>query len=182
MKPIRRVSLSIGAAVPASAKVLVIPAARFKSNAQHAVPLTDAACKILATLPHAGGDFVFSLNGKKPIADNDAAKKKLDRLMTRTLRVLARQRRGDDPMQVKLAGWVNHDLRRVVRSALASMDVPNEIAEACLGHGQKGLARIYNQHRFEPQVRAAMTRWADRLAAIVEPQKPKTTNVIPLRG
>ncbi len=40
--------------------------------------------------------------------------------------------------------WTLHDLRRTLRTDLASLRVRDEIADACLGHGKRGLARIYN--------------------------------------
>jgi hypothetical protein len=101
--------------------------------------------------------------------------------MLRTLRALAR-RRGDNPEQVRLAPWVNHDLRRVVRTSLSALDVPDHIAEMVLGHGRKGLQRVYDQHRYEAQMRDALCRWAARLRDIVQPSSgPAPNNVVPIR-
>ena len=47
----------------------------------------------------------------------------LDRRMLRTLKALAR-RRGEDHHAVTLPHWVNHDLRRVVRSGLSALARP----------------------------------------------------------
>jgi hypothetical protein len=38
-----------------------------------------------------------------------------------------------------------------------------------LGHGRQGLQRIYDQHRYEAEMREALTMWAARLRSIVEP-------------
>jgi len=88
--------------------------------------------------------------------------------MLRTLRAVARMR-GDDPSRVELEPWVFHDLRRVVRSHLAALRVPDHVAEMALGHGRKGLQRIYDQHCYEAELREALTQWAGRLRSIVEP-------------
>ena len=95
-------------------------------------------------------------------------KDRLDKGMLRTLRALAR-RRGDDPPQVKLQGFIIHDLRRVVRTNLSALDVPDHVAEMVIGHGRRGLQRVYDQFRYEVQIRAALEKWAERLQAIVSP-------------
>lgn len=46
-------------------------------------------------------------------------KQRLNERMLRTLRALARSR-GEDPRQVQLPHFVNHDVRRTVRSQLAA--------------------------------------------------------------
>jgi integrase len=172
------------AVVPDTAKIWTIPAARFKSDAEHLVPLSDDACAILETLPRfAGCDYLFTTTGKIPINGMNKSKERLDDRMLRTLRAMAR-RRGDDPAQVKLKPWVNHDLRRVVRTNLSALDIPDHVAEMALGHGRRGLQRVYDQHRYEPQIREALVRWAAKLRQIVppatEPPAPGA-NVVSLR-
>jgi integrase len=171
------------ATIPDNIKTWTVPRERFKSDSEHVIPLSDDACAILEALPRFGAcDFLFSANGKTAMWVNDKHKKKVDRRMLRTLRAMAR-RRGDDPKHVKLEGWINHDLRRNFRSGLAALDIPDDVAELALGHAKQGLQRIYNQHRYEPQIRAAMIKWATRLRTIVEPA-PVTSpdNVVSLRA
>jgi integrase len=75
------------AALPATAKTLTIPAARFKSDTPHGVPLTDAALEVLATVPRFGGEYLFSADGGHSAVQMAAeAKTKLDRLMVRALK------------------------------------------------------------------------------------------------
>ena len=62
-----------------------------------------------------------------------------------------------------------HDLRRVVRTKLAALEVNDTVAEACLGHGRRGLQRVYDLHGYLPQMRKALTLWADELGRIVSP-------------
>ena len=62
-----------------------------------------------------------------------------------------------------------HDLRRTFRTRLSELKVPTEVAELCIGHAKKGLARIYDQHEFQDEMRIAFDRWADRLRSIVDP-------------
>src|SRR5262249_23017330 len=55
-----------------------------------------------------------------------------------TLRALAKLR-GDDPAKVRLEPWINHDLRRTVRSRLSQLRVDADVAEAILAHVKPGI-------------------------------------------
>jgi integrase len=157
------------ASVPAAHKILTIPRERFKSNAEHAVPLTDAACMALEGLPRfAKCDYIFTATGEGPVWLGNKWKRRLDARMLRALKALAR-RRGDDPTKIKLTPWINHDLRRVVRTNLSALKVDDHVAEMVLGHGRQGLQRVYDQHRYQSEIRYALERWAARLREIVEP-------------
>jgi integrase len=173
------------ATVPEKSKSWTIPAARFKSDVAHLVPLSDDVCALLESLPRfPGGDFLFTTtDGEKPVNGLSKSKSRLDERMLGTLRGIA-SLRGDDPAQIKLAGWVLHDLRRVVRSHLSALNVEDHVAEMCLGHGRRGLQRVYDQHRYEPQIRQALEGWAARLRGIVSPPSPpppaRVENVVPM--
>ena len=115
---------------------IVIPASRMKGKArEHLVPLSSAAQEIIASLPRIkNGPFLFSMSaGKRPLAMTGPIKADLDRRMQRTLKAMAR-RRGEDYRAVTFAGWVSHDLRRVVRSGLSALRVQHDVAEAILAH------------------------------------------------
>jgi integrase len=161
--------------VSEKSKSWTIPATRFKSDAEHLVPLSNDVCALLETLPRfSGRDFMFTTTDGDGLSKS---KSRLDERMLTTLRAMAR-RRGDDPAQVKLPDWVLHDLRRVVRTHLSALDVPDHVAEMVLGHGRKGLQRVYDQHKYEPQIREALNRWATRLHEIVEPPPPPSPAVV----
>ena len=170
-------------AIDSSKKRWIVPAARFKSGSDHIVPLTDDALHIIENLPRFPGcDWLFSVKGRLPPAGFGKVKRRLDKLMIEALRKTAREQ-GDDPDRVKLADWVNHDLRRVVRSNLAALKVPDHVAEMCLGHGRKGLQRVYDQHEYLNEQRDALTQWATKLRGIAgpEPTTPRADNVVALR-
>jgi integrase len=170
--------------VPATAKVLIIPRERFKSDSEHPVALSDDALRIIESLPRfTGGDYLFTMtSGVKPVNGSSKAKARLDCLMLRYLRAMARLR-GEDPQAVTLMPFIVHDLRRVVRTNLAALDVADHVAEMVLGNGRKGLQRVYDRHKYEGQIREALDRWAARLRTIVapEPTPPLPANVMALR-
>jgi hypothetical protein len=159
--------------VPAAIKLWSVGEERFKSDAPHMVALSDDACAIIATLPHfKRGDHLFSSTwGEKPTVISDKVKRQLDARMLRTLKALARKR-GEDPDGIELRPWVFHDLRRCVRSGLSALKVHNHIAEMVIGHGRKGLQRVYDQHRYIAEMRDALDLWAERLRSIVDPPAP----------
>jgi integrase len=143
-------------------KLWTVPPERHKSDSTHLVPLSDDVMTILAALPRwAGGECLFSSSGgRRPPAAFSGAKSNLDELM------------GNPP------AWKIHDLRRVVRSHLSALRIPDHVAEMVIGHGRKGLARVYDQHRYTDEMREALGAWALRLRAIVNP--PVLDNVVPL--
>ena len=153
---------------------------RFKSNSEHIVPLVPDMIALIQGLPRfKSGSFLFSTGYGKVATDiTEKVKTKIDERMLRTLRAMARMR-GDDPDRIELRPWVIHDLRRTMRTHLAALRIPDHIAEMVLGHGKKGLQRVYDQHRYEAEMREALERWAARLRSIVE---PPPANVVALRA
>jgi integrase len=149
-------------------RVWAIPAERFKSGAEHLVPLTDGVLALLRALPRfSGGDAIFSTTGgTKPINSFAKAKAKMDKRVRAEL--------GREP-----APWVNHDIRRTVRTRLSELRIPEPVAERVIGHAAKGLARVYDQHRYAAEMREALEAWERRLTAIVA---PPPDNVVPLRA
>ena len=164
--------------------LLAIPAERMKGkNAtalEHLVPLSSLAQEVVASLPRHRG-FLFSLSaGKRPLAMTGPIKADLDRRMLRTLRALARYR-GEDHHDVTLPNWVNHDLRRTVRSGLSALDVAHNVAEMILAHRQQGVVGTYDVHGYVPQRRAALEEWAKHVADIVSPVPAAPAKVVRLR-
>jgi integrase len=142
----------------------VIPRERFKSDSEHVVPLTDTAIEILESLPRAAkSEKIWLIN---PRTVN--VKTRIDKSMAEILKA-------------KLPGWQAHDLRRVIRSNMSAMEIPDHVAEMVIGHGRRGLARVYDQHKYEPQVRQALEKWAERLLTIVGlTPTPTAENVVRL--
>ena len=133
-------------------RMLAIPAERFKSYAQHLVPLTKDAMAILVALPTFNkADYIFTRSfGMKPAGGFSDAKETLDDLMTKEL--------GE-----KLKPFRTHDLRRTVRTKLSALKVSREVAELVIGHGKRELDRVYDQHEYLDEMREALELWAARL-------------------
>lgn len=154
-------------------KVLTIPAARFKSERDHAVPLTDDAVDIIKALPRwKKCPWLFSLDGEHPATIGHKLKLRVDMAMVAALK--------EDDEEATLPAWVNHDLRRTVRTRLSELDIMDEVAEAVIGHVPTALVRIYNQSDRMKVKRDALTRWQGALNVIVG--KGGADNVISLTG
>jgi integrase len=123
------------------------------------------AVALLDWLPHfRKGPYLFSTTfGEKPVNGFSKAKARLDEFMLEELGPGP----GDQPTE--LAPFVIHDLRRTVRTRLSSLRVPDIVAKMVIGHCRRGLARVYDQHRFVDEMREAIELWAARLRSIVVP-------------
>ena len=160
-------------------KLWVIPAERMKGKdagkkqaRTHAVPLTSGIMVVLEAMPRFnGGSFLFSTtNGTSPVWMGTKPKKRLDRRMLRTLRALARKR-GEDVGAVVLPPFIQHDIRRTVRSQLSRLRVAEEVREAILAHARPGIKGVYDHHDYLNEKRDALDLWGGRLNEIVAPNK-----------
>ena len=162
--------------------IWTIPASRMKgknSKARpHSVPITADILTILESLPRFnGGEYLFSTtNGESPVWVSDKVKRRLDAAMLDTLQELARQR-GDHPRNVKLPAWVNHDLRRTLRSRLSELRVSPDVAEAILAHVKPGIRGVYDRYEYFDEKRHVLELWAKRLRDIAT---PSPANVVEL--
>jgi hypothetical protein len=169
---------------PADQLQWIIPAERMKGDDDearpHLVPLTPDILQVLETLPlFKKGDHLFSTTaGAVPSWIGDKIKKQIDARMLRTLKALAR-RRSDDPAKVELAHWVNHDIRRTVRSHLSRLRVTEEAREAVLAHARPGIKSTYDVYDYADEKREALELWAARLRSIVE--LPAKSSVVPMQ-
>ncbi len=127
--------------------IWAIPGSRNKSKRDHEVPLSEQAVALLQSLPRLG-DYVFTVNGKKPYAGQKRLKDILD----------CRSSVGD---------WTFHDLRRTASTGMAALGVSQEVIDRVLNHAQKGLSSVYNRHLYVSEKRQALAAWADYVSSLV---------------
>jgi integrase len=128
----------------------VIPASRYKTNTETALPLSGAALRILDGIPRLEGcDFAFSTNGRAPIGGFSGFKLRLD-------------------AACGITGWRLHDLRRTSRSLMSRAGVNSDIAERCLGHAIPGIRGVYDRHRYLDEMREAFEKLAAQIDRIVQ--------------
>jgi integrase len=143
-------------------RLWAIPASRMKGKngkaRDHVVPLTPKMVEIFNAVPRfKSGPFVFSCSfGVRPVSIGSQVKRALD----------AELRFKSD--------WINHDLRRSVRSGLAALGVDDATAEAVLAHVQPGIRAVYNRHDYLKERLDALTKWGE----FIDPPAPREDKVI----
>lgn len=58
---------------------------------------------------------------------------------------------------LRIEPWAPHDLRRTVKTRLASLGCPEEVSEAVLGHMPPGIVGVYNRHTYDKERRLWLT-------------------------
>lgn len=163
-------------------RVWTIPAdRRRKTDSANAVPLTDTALELLerakAEAERLGrrnsraGEYVFEARPGSPL----------------TVPALGRAvRRYADALGNDGSGgyWTPHDLRRTCRTGLAAAGVDETVAEMVIGHTRKGIARVYDLHRYDAEKRKALEAWERRLHRIAtgEPADDNVVSITEARG
>ena len=145
------------------ARRVTIPAEVMKAGREHVVLLTRGMGALLDRVPNRGGDLVFPserrLNGATMMSGWSQL---VDRL------------RCEFGVEFSL-----HDMRKTFRSALADLDVNDDVAEIMIAHQRRGLAAVYNKAKLWDQRRAAADKYDAWLAALVS---PPASNVVALRA
>jgi integrase len=143
---------------------IVLPPQRTKNSRGHRIPIVAAVRAILDGRTRSGA-FVFGRHPAKPFSGWGVSKAGLDR-------------------RIKAAGhqlepWRLHDLRRSMRIGLGALGIAPHVAELAINHVRKGIEATYDRHRYEGEIKTAMTLWANHVLAVVEGHERK---VVPLRG
>jgi integrase len=138
----------------ADRSIWVIPGARVKNHLAHVVCLPPLAREIIAGVERSEDcKYVLSISQRAPICGFGKAKRKLDALM-----------QGVPP-------WRLHDLRRTAATHMGELGIPPHIIELCLNHisgAKAGVAGTYNRSVQLEERRAALQKWADRVAELVD--------------
>ena len=74
-------------------------------------------------------------------------------------------------MTPTLDHWTYHDLRRSFASGLARLGMPLQVTELALNHksgvSNKPLVRIYQQHNYAAEIKAAFEAWSAHVKSLV---------------
>lgn len=126
-----------------------------KTGTSRDVQLSRQAIEHLKFIRLSTDRYVFpSIITKKPI---------LQKSLTETSWRLRK-----DGRMIQIPEWTPHDLRRTVRTGLAKLRCPNDVAEAVLGHSPKGIEGTYNLHRYDEECREWLQKWANYLEVLIK--------------
>ena len=143
---------------------IVLPPQRTKNNRGHHIPITPMVRTILDSRER-NGVFVFGRHHAKPFTGWGTCKILLDG----RIRAAGHQ----------LPAWRLHDLRRTFRTGLGELGTPPHVAELAINHVRKGIEATYDKHKYEGEIKTALTLWTNHVLGVVEGRERK---VIPLRG
>lgn len=80
--------------------------------------------------------------------------------------VVTPQLPADRPKQLHMKSWAPHDLRRTVKTTLASLGCPEAVSEAVLGHMPPGIVGVYQRHTYDAERRVWLTKLAKHWEAL----------------
>ena len=66
-----------------------------------------------------------------------------------------------------LPRWTPKDLRRTLRTGMASLGVTEEHGEAVLNHIQGGVKGTYNLYKYDKQKKAALIKWSKHVGSLI---------------
>jgi integrase len=139
--------------------VWIIPAGRYKTAREHALPLSPAALAIVEGQPRTG-PLVFPGQGGRHLSRGHS-----------NMETLAKRVPG-------VTGWTLHDLRRSARSLMSRAGVRPDIGERVLGHVIPGVGGTYDRFDYFDQKKEAL----QRLSSLVERILTPADNVVELRA
>jgi integrase len=137
-----------------------VPASATKNAVARIVYLSEFATNLITERDRVlDCPYVFSFNGKTPIAD----------VSTYVCRL-----KDDRP---GLGDIRLHDLRRSFATGLAKLKHDPLVIDRCLGHSTvlKGVAAVYQKFEFSEQRKAAFLAWSDHVESLVAPKKRKVS-------
>jgi integrase len=138
--------------------IQVIPAASYKSDHVHVMPLVPQAIEILKwVFAHHRqlGPYLFSgTDGEKPISGWSKAQERMRKAIYANTGAFPKP-------------WTPHDIRRTVatRVAEATGEVGDKLVKRVLGHAERSVTEIYNRYTYVKEVRKVLAEWAKELLA-----------------
>lgn len=167
-----------------------LPGDRTKNENSHDVHLPPVALRILDSVPRRKAGLIFSVTGEDAVSGFSRAKERLDAAMLRTRRREIGLPGSDDelretlkippskPLPVEIPHWTLHDLRRTATTKMAEgFQIPDgddgklkkvriapHVVDRILNHSSgtiRGVAKIYNRHKYEDERREALDLWSD---------------------
>ena len=139
----------------------LIPGDRTKNGRENLVPLSTTAREIIAELDRSN-PFLFPAGGKAGFLRID--------VVTHDL--------ADAILEMKMAHFTSHDLRRTAATHLAELATPRIVIDAILNHKDRSVGAVYDRFNYMPEKRRALEAWAQKLMEIVSGKEAK---ILPMR-
>ena len=72
-----------------------------------------------------------------------------------------------------ISRWAQAENRARMHSNLGKLGVAPHVAELAINHVKGGVQAIYDRHRYQREIGAALALWADHVRALVERREKK---------
>jgi integrase len=150
---------------------------RTKNGRAHAVPLSDAARRVLASVERveSRAGYIYTTTGQSPVSGYHKGRNHIAERMAE----IASEEAGEP---VEIPHWTFHDLRRTAATGMARLGIPVRVTEAVLNHVSGtggGIVAVYQRHDYADEKRAALDAWARLVADLVE---GRADNVVQIEG
>lgn len=126
------------------------------------VPLVGRALDVVTRRLAAGDGYLFAAKTKSGYTTQAGMQSQVNFRQPYCV-----QRPDVQRTRLTVTHWSPHDLRRTVRTGLAAMGCPSDVAESILGHVQPGIQGVYNAHRYDSERRHWLQLWSGRLESLV---------------
>jgi integrase len=140
-----------------------IPGDRSKNGLSHRVPLSPQTLRIFREL------HTYRENTAR---ENDAGEVELSPWVFPSTRktgphVYHAQKAFERLVARSKVKFRGHDLRRTAASLMVGGGVPRLVVSKILNHVETGVTAVYDRHSYDPEKRAALDYWGNRLEQIV---------------
>ncbi|WP_084863712.1 tyrosine-type recombinase/integrase [Salibaculum halophilum] len=154
-----------------------MPPERTKNGRAHAVPLSEAARRVLAGVERveSRAGYIYTTTGQSPVSGYHKGRNHIAERMAE----IASKETGEP---VEIPHWTFHDLRRTCATGMARLGIPVRVTEAVLNHVSGtggGIVAVYQRHDYADEKRAALDAWARLVADLVE---GRADNVVQIEG
>ncbi|MEJ5218866.1 tyrosine-type recombinase/integrase [Cognatishimia sp. D5M38] len=143
-----------------------IPGEKTKNGRAHEVPLSELLFEVLGKIPRIGDSrYVFTTNGKTPLASQSKIKRRLDALSSS----IHSQHNDHEENNQPIPHWTIHDLRRTATTGMARLGIAPHVADALLNHKSgslSGVAAVYNRYGYLDERRRALKMWEEHVISL----------------
>lgn len=156
-----------------------IPKERAKNKQTHTVPLSNLAKDLFGRALTIDPDSPFAFTSRS------RAKGGIAKLKAMESHALSHALRDSlQALEMQGAPFTPHDLRRTVATHMARLGIPDRTVGKVLNHGTELrrtiTARVYIQHDFMTEKKAALDEWAAELESLCN-SSPSKSNIVRIR-
>jgi integrase len=160
-----------------------IPSARSKNGKAHRVYLTATALSLLGNTTGKGFVFRCPHESREQSIDSHSLPVAVRRNLVWPLTdskgkpLYQKDRKPATENKLGIDKFTPHDLRRTAATFMSGLGFHDEVIDAVLNHGKKGIIGTYNRYKYDREKQQALESWERKLLSIISGTE---SNVIPI--